>query len=235
MFLHIDDVTVKFGEFAAVKDISLEIPDGPIFGLLGANGAGKSTLFKAICGLIHPVSGNIFFNQKNITGKRTPEILRRGIAMIPEGKQLFPDMTVLDNIKLGAFTRKDKAAVDKQLEQIFERYPMLRAKQRSPAGTLSGGVQQLVAIARGLLSNPQMLLFDEPCQGLAPLVIKEVGGIIKDINASGITVIVIEHNVRFVLGLVDKIYIMGSGRIIDEGIPGDISEAEYTQRIYLGR
>jgi branched-chain amino acid transport system ATP-binding protein len=144
-------------------------------------------------------------------------------------------MTVLDNIKMGAFTRKDKHAVEKDLAGIFERHPMLRAKRRQPAGTLSGGQQQLVAIARGLISNPGMLLFDEPCQGLAPLVIKEIGEIIKEISGSGITVVIIEHNVRFVLGLVDKIYIMGSGRLVDEGIPGDISEEEYTQRIYLGR
>jgi branched-chain amino acid transport system ATP-binding protein len=174
------------------------------------------------------------YEGQKIARKSTPEILRRGIAMIPEGKQLFPGMSVLDNIKLGAYTRSDKHAIARDLEAILERHPILREKQWQPAGSLSGGQQQLVAITRGLLSNPKVLMVDEPCQGLAPLVVKEIAAVMRSIHDSGITVLLIEHNVRFVLGLAHRIFVLASGRLTYEGAADDFSEAEYTKRIYLG-
>jgi len=236
MFLSIRDVSINYGELEVVKSVSLEIPKGLIVSLLGANGAGKSTLFKAISGLKRPISGSIWFEDERIDRLSPDAILRQGIAQVPEGKQIFPYMTVLQNLNLGAYSRKDgKQEVAKTREELFDRFPMLREKAKVKAENLSGGQQQILVIARALMAKPKLLLLDEPAQGLAPSVIKEIAEVIKKINESGITIIVIEHNIRFVHGLADKVFIMENGRLSLEGSVSELSEADLVNKIYLGR
>jgi len=235
MFLNIRDVSINYGKLEVVKSISLEIPKGLIVSLLGANGAGKSTLFRAISGLKRPISGSIWFEDERIDILSPDAILRQGIAQVPEGKRIFPYMTVLQNLNLGAYSRKDgKQEIAKTREELFERFPMLSEKAKAKAESLSGGQQQMLVIARALMAKPKLLLLDEPAQGLAPLVIKEIAEVIKKINESGITIVVIEHNIRFVHGLADKVFIMENGRLAFEGSMSELSEADLVQKIYLG-
>ena len=235
MFLSIRDISINYGSLEAVKSVSLEIPKGLIVSLLGANGAGKSTLFKTISGLKRPISGDIRFEDERIDTLPPEAILRRGIAQVPEGKRIFPYMTVLENINSGAYTRKDgKKAIDQTRGELFERFPILREKAKVKAEKLSGGQQQILVIARALMVQPKLLLLDEPAQGLAPLVIAEIAEVIKKINESGITIVVIEHNIRFVRGLADKVFIMENGRLAYEGSPGELSEDDLIKKIYLG-
>ena len=211
------------------------MPEGVIIALLGANGAGKSTLFRAISGLIKPTSGNIWFKEERMDGKPPDEILRRGIAQVPEGKRIFRNMTVLENLYMGAYSRKDgKQAIDKSIKEIFERFPILEEKAKVRAKGLSGGQQQTLVIARALLAKPKLFLMDEPAQGLAPLVIKEIAELIKKLNESGLTIMVIEHNIRLALGIADKVFILSNGELVFEGTPADFSEDEFTKKVYLG-
>jgi branched-chain amino acid transport system ATP-binding protein len=211
------------------------VPEGVIIALLGANGAGKSTLFRAISGLIKPTSGNIWFKEERMDGKPPDEILRRGIAQVPEGKRIFRNMTVLENLYMGAYSRKDgKQAIDKSIKEIFERFPILEEKAKVRAKGLSGGQQQTLVIARALLAKPKLFLMDEPAQGLAPLVIKEIAELIKKLNESGLTIMVIEHNIRLALGIADKVFILSNGELVFEGTPADFSEDEFTKKVYLG-
>lgn len=235
MFLSIRDVSVNYGKLEAVKSVSLEIPKGLIVSFLGANGAGKSTLFKTISGLKRPVSGSIWFEDERIDTISPDAILRRGIAQVLEGRRIFPYMSVLQNLNLGAFPRKDgKQEIDKTRRELFERFPVLRDKAKTKAIELSGGQQQQLVIARALMARPKLLLLDEPAQGLAPLVIKETAEVLKSIKDAGITIVIIEHNVRFILGLAEKVFIMENGRLSFEGGPNDLSESGFVQKIYLG-
>ncbi len=235
MFLSIRNVSVHFRKVEAVKDVSIEIPEGIIAALLGANGAGKSTLLRAVSGLIKPNSGSIWFKDERIDHKPPDQILHRGIAQVHEGKRLFRRLTVLENLDMGAYSRKDgKEAIAESREELFEHFPLLKEKAKVKSGTLSGGQQQVLAIARALMAKPKLLLMDEPAQGLAPLVIKEIAEIIKRLNKSGLTIMVIEHNVRLALGLADKVFILDNGSLVFEGTPADFSEDEYTQKVYLG-
>ena len=235
MFFGVKNLSIHFRRVEAVKAVSFAIPEGIMAALLGANGAGKSTLFKAISGLIKPNSGSIWFQDEQIDGRSPDEILRRGIAQVQEGKRLFRRLTVLENLNMGAYSRKDgKQAILKSREELFNRFSVLREKADVKADTLSGGQQQILAIARALMAKPKLLLMDEPAQGLAPLVIKEIAEIITRLNQAGLTIIVIEHNVRLALGLSDKVFILDNGSLIFEGTPADFSEDEYTQKVYLG-
>jgi branched-chain amino acid transport system ATP-binding protein len=235
MFLSIRNVSVHFRKVEAVKDVSIELPEGIIAALLGANGAGKSTLLRAVSGLIKPNSGSIWFKDERIDHKPPDQILHRGIAQVHEGKRLFRRLTVLENLDMGAYSRKDgKEAIAESREELFEHFPLLKEKAKVKSGTLSGGQQQVLAIARALMAKPKLLLMDEPAQGLAPLVIKEIAEIIKRLNESGLTIMVIEHNVRLALGLADKVFILDNGSLVFEGTPADFSEDEYTQKVYLG-
>lgn len=202
---------------------------------LGANGAGKSTLFKAISGFLKPVSGGIWFREGRIDGKLPDEILRRGISQVLEGKRLFRRQTVLENLDMGAYSRNDgRQEIAKDREELLEQFPILKEKAKVKSGLLSGGQQQILAIARSLMAKPKLLLMDEPAQGLAPLVIKEIAEIIKKLNESGLTIMVIEHNVRLALGLAVKVFILDNGKLVFEGTPASFSEDEYTQKVYLG-
>ena len=229
------NLSIHFRKIEAVKDVSIEVPEGIIVALLGANGAGKSTLFKAISGFIKPLSGSIWFREGRIDGKLPDEILRRGISQVLEGKRLFRRQTVLENLDMGAYSRDDgRQEITKDREELLERFPILKEKAKVRSGLLSGGQQQILAIARSLMAKPKLLLMDEPAQGLAPLVIKEIAEIIKKLNKSGLTIMVIEHNVRLALGLADKVFILDNGKLVFEGTPASFSEDEYTQKVYLG-
>ena len=235
MFFETKNLCVNYGKLEAVKDVSIKIPSGIITALLGANGAGKSTIFKTISGIIKPATGNIWFENERIDKKSTDDIIRRGISQVPEGKKIFRNLTVIQNLKIGAYSRKDgKQKISNDLDNIFDRFPVLKGKANNWAGSLSGGQQQLLVIARALMSKPKLLLMDEPAQGLAPLVIKEIAEEIKMLNEEGLTIIIIEHNVRLALNLADKLIILSNGSLIFEGTPDDFSEDEYTQKIYLG-
>ncbi len=235
MFLTIRNLSIHFRKIEAVKDVSMEVPEGMIVALLGANGAGKSTLFKAISGFLKPVSGGIWFREARIDGKLPDEILRRGISQVLEGKRLFRRQTVLENLDMGAYSRNDgRQEIAKDREELLERFPILKEKAKVKSGLLSGGQQQILAIARSLMAKPKLLLMDEPAQGLAPLVIKEIAEIIKKLNGSGLTIMVIEHNVRLALGLAVKVFILDNGKLVFEGTPASFSEDEYTQKVYLG-
>jgi branched-chain amino acid transport system ATP-binding protein len=235
MFLSIRDVSINYGKLEAVKSVSLEIPKGLITSLLGANGAGKSTLFKTISGLKRPISGSIWFEGERIDTLSPDAILRRGIAQVSEGKGIFPYMTVSENLILGAHSRKDgKLEINKTREELLERFPVLGEKAKVKAENLSGGQQQILVIARALMTKPKLLLLDEPAQGLAPLVVREIAEITKQIKESGITIGMVEHNIRFVRSLADKVFILENGRLAFETAPSELSEDELIKNIYLG-
>ena len=235
MFFGVKDISINYGELEAVKNVSFEIPENLIVSLLGSNGAGKSTLFKAISGLKRPASGSIWFEDERIDQLSTDVILRKGIAQVSEGKKIFPYMTVMENLNLGAFSRKDgKKAINETREELLERFPMLREKAKIKAVKLSGGQQQILVIARALMVKPKLLLLDEPAQGVAPLVIAEITDVIKKINNLGVAIVVIEHNIRFVRGLAHKVFILENGRMAFEGDPNSMSEEDLIKKIYLG-
>jgi len=213
----------------------MDVSEGIIAALLGANGAGKSTLFKAISGFLKPVSGTIWFREERIDDKPPDEILRKGISQVLEGKRLFRSQTVLENLDMGAYSRRDgRDEIAKDREELLKQFPMLKDKGKVKSGLLSGGQQQMLAIARSLMAKPKLLLMDEPAQGLAPLVIQEISRIIRTLNESGLTIIVIEHNVRLALGIATKVFILDSGTLAFEGSPASFSEDEYAQKVYLG-
>lgn len=231
-FLSIRDLCVHYGSLEAVRGISMEVERGVIVSLLGANGSGKSTILKTISGIKRSTSGEVWFEGRRIDGLSPPKIVKLGIAQVPEGRRLFPYMTVLENLKMGAYSRKDKE-IKQTMEEMFEHFPVLKVRRNYEARTLSGGEQEMVAIARCLMARPRFLLMDEPLQGLAPLVIDEIERIIYGLNANGITILLVEHNVHMALGLADKVYILDSGKVAHEGSPEEMSHTEYVQKVYL--
>lgn len=231
-FLSIRDLCVHYGPLEAVRELSMDVEQGSIVSLLGANGSGKSTILKTISGLIKPTSGKIWFNGQRIDSLKPPKIVRLGIAHVPEGRGLFPHMTVWENLKMGAFSRKDKQ-VKQTMEKMFEHFPILGERQHYAARTLSGGEQEMVAIARCLMARPCFVLMDEPLQGLAPLVVEEIERIILGLKKDGITILLVEHNVHIALDLADKVYILDSGQVMHQGDPKDMSNTEYVQKVYL--
>lgn len=231
--LRINDLCVNYGMLEAVKDVSMVVPEGKVVSLLGANGSGKSTILKTVSGLKAPRQGEILFEDTRVDGMETEAIVDIGISQIPEGRRLFPYMTVLENLNLGAYVRSSKAEVDKVRAEVFERFPMLKKRSKVRASSMSGGEQELLAVARGLMSRPRMLLMDEPCQGLSPIMVKEIGKTIRALKESGITILLVEHNVSIALGVADHVYILRNGRIVFKGSPDSFSSAEFTKRIYL--
>ena len=231
-FLSVRNLFVHYGPLEAVRGMSMEVERGTIVSLLGANGSGKSTILRTISGIKRPTSGEVWFEGKRIDGLSPPKIVKMGIAQVPEGRRLFPYMTVLENLKMGAYSRKDKE-VKQTMVEMFEHFPVLKARKNYKAQTLSGGEQEMVAIARCLMARPRFLLMDEPLQGLAPLVIDEIERIIYSLNTDGITLLLVEHNVHMALGLADKVYILDSGKVAHEGSPEEMSHTEYVQKVYL--
>ena len=231
--LKINDLCVNYGMLEAVKNVSMEVPEGKVVSLLGANGSGKSTILKTVSGLKAPRQGEILFEDTKVDGMEIDAIVELGISQVPEGRRLFPYMTVLENLNLGAYVRSSRAEVDKVREEVFERFPALKRRSRVRAHSMSGGEQELLSVARALMSRPKLLLMDEPCQGLSPIMVKEVGKTIRSLNESGITLLLVEHNVSIALGVADHVYILRNGGIVFEGSPDAFSADEFTKRIYL--
>lgn len=231
--LKIKDLKVSYGGINAVKGVSFEVPKGSVVSLIGANGAGKSTILRTIAGLVKPIAGTVSFNDENITGTDTSNIIAKGITLVPEGRRVFPDMTVLDNIKIGAFLRHD--SLDEDIEHMYSLFPRLKERKWQLAGTLSGGEQQMLALARALMSKPKLLMMDEPSLGLAPLIVKGIFEIIKEINKSGVTVLLIEQNANMALKASDYAYVLETGRLSMEGSGEDLLSNEAIREAYLGK
>ena len=232
--LKIDNIDVYYGAIHALKGISLEVNEGEIVTLIGANGAGKSTTLRTISGLLKPKTGSISFLGQNIAGVRAHEIVKKGISQVPEGRRVFAEMTVMENLDLGAFVRKDKAGIQQDLKHVFELFPRLEERKNQSAGTLSGGEQQMLAMGRALMSRPKLLLLDEPSMGLAPLLIKEIFNIIVDINKSGTTVLLVEQNANMALSIANRAYVLETGRITLSGKAQDLAASEDVRKAYLG-
>ncbi|MFC2743944.1 MAG: ABC transporter ATP-binding protein [Selenomonas artemidis] len=232
--LSVTDLHVYYGAIHALKGLSLTVNQGEIVTLIGANGAGKSTTLRTISGLIVPRGGDITFEGSSIAGHKAHEIVRRGISQVPEGRRVFADMTVMENLELGAFTRSDADGIAGDMETVFGRFPRLKERRTQLAGTLSGGEQQMLAMGRALMSRPRLLLLDEPSMGLAPLLIKEIFSIIVDINAAGTTILLVEQNANMALSIAHRAYVLETGRITLAGDAKELAASEDVRKAYLG-
>lgn len=232
--LTINDINVFYGAIHAIKGVSLEVNEGEIVTLIGANGAGKSTILRTISGLLKPKTGSIQFEGQEIAGMPAHEIVKTGISQVPEGRRIFAEMSVLENLELGAFTRKDKDGIKADMELVFERFPRLKERIGQLAGTLSGGEQQMLAMGRALMSRPRLLLLDEPSMGLAPLLIKEIFAIIQDINKTGTTVLLVEQNANMALSIAHRAYVLETGRITLNGDAKELAASDEVRKAYLG-
>ena len=233
VILSVKDLQVSYGGIEAVKGISFDVPEGKIVTLIGANGAGKSTTLKAIAGLVKPSAGTIEFKGESITGKDSSDIVSRGVTLVPEGRRVFANMSVLENIKIGAYLRKDDLSED--IEWVYSLFPRLKERSWQLAGTLSGGEQQMLAVARALMSRPKVIMMDEPSLGLAPLVVKGIFDIIKEINKKGVTVLLIEQNANMALKTADLAYVLETGRITLSGTGAELLTNEEVKKAYLGK
>ncbi len=231
--LEITDIVTSYGKIEALKGVSLSVAPGEITCLLGPNGAGKTTTMMTVAGLLKPRRGNISFEDRNITGRDPGHIVQSGIALVPENRLVFPDMSVHDNLRTGAYSRSDNEIED-DIERMFERFPRLDERQLQHAGTLSGGEQQMLAVARALMARPKLLLMDEPSLGLAPMIVEEIFRIIRDLNAEGTSIFLVEQNVHQALKVAHHFYLLEQGRVTFGGSPGDLEEDEVIQRAYLG-
>ena len=232
--LTVNDINVFYGAIHAIKGVSLEVNEGEIVTLIGANGAGKSTILRTISGLLKPKTGSIQFEGQEIAGMPAHEIVKTGISQVPEGRRIFAEMSVLENLELGAFTRKDKDGIKADMELVFERFPRLKERIGQLAGTLSGGEQQMLAMGRALMSRPRLLLLDEPSMGLAPLLIKEIFAIIQDINKTGTTVLLVEQNANMALSIAHRAYVLETGRITLSGDAKELAASDEVRKAYLG-
>ena len=221
--LKVDNIDVYYGAIHAIKGISIEVPKGEIVTLVGSNGAGKSTTLRTISGLMKPKNGTILFEDKNIVGVPAHKIVGMGLCQVPEGRHVFANMSVMENLELGAYLRKDKDGIARDLEDVFKKFPRLLERKDQISGTLSGGEQQMLAMGRALMSRPRLLLLDEPSMGLAPLLVKEIFNIIKEINESGTTVLLVEQNANMALSIADKAYVLETGRIALAGTAQELS------------
>lgn len=231
--LKIDHLSVNYGGIEAVRDISFEVPEGAIITLIGANGAGKSTTLRSIAGLQKPKSGSITYNGEELIGKPTDQIVGRGITLVPEGRRVFPDMTVLENLKIGAYLRKDSLTED--IRWVYDLFPRLEERSWQAAGTLSGGEQQMLAVGRALMSKPKVIMMDEPSLGLAPIIVQGIFDIIKEINRQGVTVLLIEQNANMALHIADIGYVLETGRITMSGPGKELLQDENVKKAYLGK
>jgi branched-chain amino acid transport system ATP-binding protein len=232
--LEIRDMVCAYGGIIALKGISLQVKAGQMVALIGANGAGKSTTLRAISGLVAPSSGSLFFEGNNITGARPPRVLARGIAHCPEGRRVFPYMTVEENLNMGAYLRTDTSEVSIDRDRIYVEFPRLAERRLQAAGTLSGGEQQMLAIGRALMSRPRMIMFDEPSLGLAPNIVEQTFAIIRRIQAAGTTVLLVEQNAFAALGMCDHAYLLESGRVVLSGPGTELIENKHVRKAYLG-
>ncbi|MBR2214201.1 MAG: ABC transporter ATP-binding protein [Selenomonadaceae bacterium] len=232
--LVIKDINVYYGAIHALKGVSLEVNKGEIVTLIGANGAGKSTTLRTVSGLLRSKSGAISFRGENIAHLAAHEIVKKGISQVPEGRRIFAEMTVMENLELGAFIRDDKEGIAEDINMVFTRFPRLEERKKQLAGTLSGGEQQMLAMGRALMSRPQLLLLDEPSMGLAPLLIKEIFSIIQDINRAGTTILLVEQNANMALSIAHRAYVLETGRITLQGAAKTLAASEEVRKAYLG-
>lgn len=233
--LKIKDLHVSYGGIKALRGVDLEVPDGKIVTLIGANGAGKSTTLRTISGLVKAESGSITYDGKELLGLSINKILEQGIAQSPEGRRVFPNLTVLENLKIGAYLRKDRDGIEKDVRWIYELFPRLEERHWQPAGTLSGGEQQMLAVGRALMSRPRLLMMDEPSLGLAPLVVQGIFDIIRTINQQGVTVLLIEQNANMALKIADYAYVLETGCITKSGTGAALLADESIKEAYLGK
>jgi branched-chain amino acid transport system ATP-binding protein len=232
--LKLESIESYYGKIQALKGITLEVPEGEIVAILGANGAGKSTTLRTISGLIQPQKGQIYFQEKPIHRAEPHQIVRMGICQVPEGRDIFMGLTLQENLKMGAFTRDDSQAIQNDLERIFQSFPILKERAKQQAGTLSGGEQQMLAIARGLMSNPKLMLLDEPSLGLAPLLVEEIFRIIREINKEGVTILLVEQNANMALQTAQYGYVMETGTIALHDTAENLIQNDYVRKVYLG-
>ena len=232
--LEVKDLVVSYGGIEALKGISFSVDEGQIVTLIGANGAGKSTTLRAITGIVPVKSGTITYNGENITGMDTQKVVERGIALVPEGRRVFANLTVLENLKIGAYLRKDTVQIQKDIEYIYKLFPRLEERSWQLAGTLSGGEQQMLAVGRALMSRPRLMMLDEPSLGLAPLVVKDIFGIIRRLSSEGITILLIEQNANAALHAAHYGYVLDFGKLISEGTPQQVQDDPAVIAAYLG-
>jgi len=234
MLLSVKEIKTFYGKLEAIKGVSLELDEGEIVTLLGANGAGKTTVLKAISGLKLPTSGEVWFSGQRIDRSQAPQIVRMGISHILEGQRVFRDMTVESNLTLGAFVRNDREGIKADLQEVYQHFPILKERKKQNAGSLSGGEQQMLAISRGLMSKPRLLLMDEPSIGLSPLMVNEIASIIRTINKQGISVFIVEQNAAIALRLADRGYVMETGKIVLGANRNELLNDERVKKAYLG-
>lgn len=232
--LELDNVDAGYGTLAILKHVSFTVGKGEIVTLIGSNGAGKTTVLNTICGIVKARAGHIFFADQDITGLPTPEIATLRIAHVPEGRKLFTDMTVLENLEMGAFLRRDRPQIRADIERMYELFPILKERRATRAGSLSGGEQQMCAIARGLMAQPKILLLDEPSLGLSPKLVGQIFQIIRDINAQGVTVLLVEQNAHMALGIAHRGYVLATGEVTLSGTGNDLLGNDMVRRLYLG-
>ncbi|NLH27017.1 MAG: ABC transporter ATP-binding protein [Syntrophomonadaceae bacterium] len=232
--LNLEDVNVHYGAIWALKGINLTVGEGEIVSLIGANGAGKSTTLRAISGVIKTSSGRISYQGEDITKTPAHDIVKKGIAQVPEGRRIFANLTVMENLELGAYIRRDAKGIKQDMEMVLDRFPRLRERISQIAGTLSGGEQQMLAIGRALMTRPKLMLLDEPSMGLAPLLVKEIFSIIQEINQDGTTILLVEQNARMALQIAHRAYVLETGRIVLEGSAQKLASHEDVKKAYLG-
>ncbi|HDZ79830.1 MAG TPA: ABC transporter ATP-binding protein [Roseobacter sp.] len=234
MLLELRDISVNYGKISAIRNISIGVPEGQIVTIIGGNGAGKTTTLRAMSGMLPLQGGEIYFDGKRVDGMAPHKIVAHGIAHVPEGRRIFPDMTVEENLRTGAFLRKDKDKIEADLEDVFNRFPRLRERRRQRAQTMSGGEQQMLAIGRALMSDPRVLLMDEPSMGLAPVIVEEIAVIIEEINQRGLSVVLVEQNAVLALELANYAYVLETGNMALEGPASELHDNEHVRAAYLG-
>ena len=232
--LEVKNLSVHYGMIQAVRNVNFKVNEGEIVSLIGANGAGKSTILKTLSGLIHPSEGEIVYLGENIASTSAKKIVEKGLVQVPEGRHVFPGLTVKENLELGAFLRKDKEEIQKDMEAVFERFPILKERKDQDAQTLSGGEQQMLAMGRALMSRPKLLLLDEPSMGLAPSFIREIFKIIQEIQKTGTTVLLIEQNAKMALSISNRAYVLETGSVVLSGTGQELLESDEIQKAYLG-
>lgn len=232
--LEVKDLKVYYGIIQAIKGVSFHVNEGEVIALIGANGAGKTTILHTVSGLLSPRSGSVVFEGTDIVKIPGHKIVSRGMAHVPEGRRVFAQLSVLQNLKMGAYTRRDKEEIEETLKMIFDRFPRLEERQNQLAGTLSGGEQQMLAIGRALMSHPKLILMDEPSMGLSPILVNEIFDIIKEVSKSGTTVLLVEQNAKKALSIADRAYVLETGKIVLEGAAGDLLNNASIKKAYLG-
>ena len=231
--LKVNDINVYYGAIHAIKGVSFQVNAGEVVTLIGANGAGKSTILNTVCGLLHTRTGSVEFLDQNLAGIPAHKLVERGLAHVPEGRRIFQHMTVEENLEMGAYTQP-RVSIDPNLERVYEQFPRLKERRKQVAGTLSGGEQQMLAMGRGLMSNPKLLMLDEPSMGLAPILVEQIFDIIKRLHQAGTTILLVEQNARMALSVADRGYVLETGKIVATGTGGELLRDESVKKAYLG-